>query len=295
MKKILGTAVKIVLALAFVGVVAVALVWKYLPESPVGKAVGEKVDAVRRKVDEWRGVPPGGDGGEKSAMPPVTTVRTNAAPVKATAAASTGRKAKAGEAVATAPETKVETAARAAPEKASLWTGLTQENWYQGAKLKESDLKGKVVLVYEFGIDEPESIEMLPAIQRIWRGFYQHPFMIIASHRQGRSSRVLKDIAFAGLGFSVYEGAAYVKEPRYGRLPMIYVVNHVGKVVYSGRSDRDATEAVVTAITDAGVANVERPEREVKFGQRANKTRSGGGFKGGTLKSGNGLKGPKRL
>ena len=69
----------------------------------------------------------------------------------------------------------------------------------------------------------------------------------------GRSAKVTNIIKKSKVTFSVYEDAGRTQEPGAGgRYPIVYVVDDTGRMIYRGRSDLEATEAVVTAIPDVG-------------------------------------------
>lgn len=148
-------------------------------------------------------------------------------------------------------------AKKPAPAKADgPWQGLTLENWYAGRKLTPADLKGKIILVYEFDLDYQDSVDLLPRIQSAWTGFRHKPFLVIGSYRGEKSDRVKKVVAQKKVTFSVYQDAAFSGEPRgVSRYPYLYVVNDRGRLVYHGRSDCDATEAVVNAFGELIMAS----------------------------------------
>lgn len=123
-----------------------------------------------------------------------------------------------------------------------------ESNRYAGLRIGAKDLEGKVVLVYAWSVDNEQSVALLPRVERIWSGYRHKPFVVLGSHRGGRSAAAEKVVAAARPTFPVYEGARLAVEPRFSGYPFIYVVDHKGKVVYRGRSDLDATEAAVTAI-----------------------------------------------
>ena len=145
-------------------------------------------------------------------------------------------------------------AKKPAPAKADgPWQGLTTENWYAGRKLMPVDLKGKIILVYEFDLAYQDSVDLLPRIQSAWTGFRHKPFVVIGSYRGEKSDKVKKILAQKKITFSVYQDAAFSGEPRgVSRYPYLYVVNDQGRLIYHGRSDCDATEAVVTAFGNIG-------------------------------------------
>ena len=121
-------------------------------------------------------------------------------------------------------------------------------NRYCGRRIGAKDLDGNVVLMYVWSVDDEQSVALLPRVERMWDGYKHKPFVVVGSHRGGRSAAAEKVVAAARLSFPVYEGARLAVEPKFSGYPFIYVVDHKGKVVYRGRSDLDATEAAVTAI-----------------------------------------------
>ncbi len=137
---------------------------------------------------------------------------------------------------------------------AVAWRGLTDDNHYSGPKLTEADLRGKVVLVEMWGVYCPPCRASLPQIEQIWRSFKSKPFMLIGSHRQGhRPDEVKQLVEEHKLTYPIYGVAGLAEnEPRTRAIPFLYVVNHRGKVVYSGHGIPEAIEAVVNAL---GVLN----------------------------------------
>lgn len=129
------------------------------------------------------------------------------------------------------------------------WKGLSEENWYSGRKLRPADLNGKVVMVDEWGVRCPPCRALLPRMEEIWKSFKSKPFVLIGSHRQGRQPEAVAELVKQNkLTYPIYDRAGIVDEPSNGGgIPFIYVVDANGKVVYSGRSDREAIAAVVNA------------------------------------------------
>ena len=156
------------------------------------------------------------------------------------------------------PVEREEAAKSAEPPKPAVdlskpWKGLEPENWYCGKKLTEKSLEGKIVMVYVFSESSEDSVALLPRIENVWSAYKSKPFVVIGSHRGGKSAKVANLIKKSKVTFPVYEDAGRTKEPGAGgRYPIVYVVDDSGKMIYRGRSDLDATEAVVTAIPDVG-------------------------------------------
>ena len=161
MKKKLMDLVKILVALAFVAVVIALLMWKYMPGSPVAKWVDGPIRQAVDTYNEWRGVeaevPTGGETVAPTNVPSAKPPKGGERKPSVTNEVSRSSKGGAGAAAAgkSNPKAKVS-------DENALWPGLADENRYYGGKLKESDLLGKVVLVYDFNVDDEESVEMLP-------------------------------------------------------------------------------------------------------------------------------------
>lgn len=136
---------------------------------------------------------------------------------------------------------------------AGLWTNLDEAHHYSGPELSEKALEGKVVLVESWGTDLEESCEIQSRMQQLWTSFKTKPFVIVGSHCTGKAAeKVAAVVAAKKLTFPMYEKAGLAEGPAFKTLPYFYVVNHRGRVVYSGGQDRDAEEALVTAIADVG-------------------------------------------
>lgn len=137
---------------------------------------------------------------------------------------------------------------------AVAWVNLDESHHYSGPSLTEKDLEGKVVLVDNWGVNCPPCRASLPRIQEIWQSFKSKPFVLIGSHCQGRSPEKVKELVEANkLTYPMYERVGLAEgAPSFKAIPFIYVVNHRGRVIFAGHSDREATEALVTAIADIG-------------------------------------------
>ena len=137
---------------------------------------------------------------------------------------------------------------------AASWVNLDEAHHYSGPSLTEKDLEGKVVLVDNWGVNCPPCRESLPRIQEIWQSFKSKPFVLIGSHCQGKQPEKVKELVDANkLTYPMYERVGLAQgAPAFNAIPFIYVINHRGRVVYSGHSDREATEELVTAIADIG-------------------------------------------
>ena len=137
---------------------------------------------------------------------------------------------------------------------AANWRGLDDSNYYSGPKISEADLAGKVVMVDKWGINCPPCRALLPAMQKLWNANKSKPFVLIGAHCQGRNPEKVKELVDANkLTYPIYDWAGLAEPPSGGGgLPFMYVVDHRGKVVYSGRSHEEAEAAVQKAIAAVG-------------------------------------------
>jgi len=136
---------------------------------------------------------------------------------------------------------------------ADLWKNLDEAHYLAGRKASNGYLRGKVVLVDRWGAKCPPCRQMLPAVENIWQSFKSKPFVVLGGHCGGwGSAEEVQALAKENsLTYSIYEDAGLVKgEPKFTAIPFLYVVDETGKVVYMGRDERIATQAIVTALTD---------------------------------------------
>lgn len=133
---------------------------------------------------------------------------------------------------------------------AGLWKGLDEKNWYSGPKLTEESLAGKVVIVDKWGVHCPPCRALLPKMQQVWDSFKNKNLVLIGSHCQGRKeAEVAALVKQNKLTFPIYDWAGLAEgEPQARGIPFLYVVNHRGKVVYSGHDSNQALQAAQEAI-----------------------------------------------
>ena len=136
----------------------------------------------------------------------------------------------------------------------AAWRNLNDDAYYSGPKLRESDFAGKVVLVDCWGVNCPPCRALLPRMEELWKSFKNKPFVLVGSHRQGHKPEQVKELVEENkLTFPIYDHFGLAEgEPPFRGIPFLYVVNHRGKVIYSGHDVRAATEAIVTAIGEIG-------------------------------------------
>ena len=133
------------------------------------------------------------------------------------------------------------------------WKNVDAEHYLGGRKASAGYLQGKVVLVDRWGAHCPPCRALLPRVEEIWQSFKTKPLVVLGGHCKGWGSadEVAELITEHKLTYPIYEGAALaVGEPKFDAIPFLYVVDETGKVVYLGRDERNATQAIVMALTD---------------------------------------------
>ena len=133
------------------------------------------------------------------------------------------------------------------------WRNVDADHYLGGRKASEGYLQGKVVLVDRWGAKCPPCRALLPRVEEIWKSFKTKPFVVLGGHCKGwgTADMVTELITENKLTYPVYEDAALaVGEPKFDAIPFLYVVDETGKVVYLGRDERNATQAIVSALTD---------------------------------------------
>ena len=133
------------------------------------------------------------------------------------------------------------------------WKNVDAEHYLGGRKASAGYLQGKVVLVDRWGAHCPPCRALLPRVEEVWQSFKTKPLVILGGHCKGWGSaeEVKALIEENKLSYPVYEDAGLASgEPKFDAIPFLYVVDETGKVVYLGRDERTATQAIVSALTD---------------------------------------------
>lgn len=134
------------------------------------------------------------------------------------------------------------------------WKNLDDAHYIAGPKLTETQLRGKVVLIDCWGVNCPPCRALLPHMQNLWKTYRSRPFVLIGSHRQLRDDARLQELVENNkLTYANYQGFGLAEgEPSFNSIPFLMVIDHRGKLVYSGHSEPEATEALVEALMEAG-------------------------------------------
>ena len=110
------------------------------------------------------------------------------------------------------------------------WENVGEGNYVAGRRCSEGYLQGKVVLVCK-------DAKMASRMEEIWESFKTKPFVLLGSF----------DATEAKVTYPVYSGASLMRnEPS----TPLYVVEETGRIRYKGKEERNATEALVSALTD---------------------------------------------
>ena len=138
--------------------------------------------------------------------------------------------------------------------RATEWRNLDAGHYLGGRKASEGYFQGKVVLVFLWQSGDAQAAdELLSVFGEIWKNFKTKQFAILGSPvgEGGDDEAVRRQLVKRGIGYPVYRNAGLkVGEPEYKSLPFIYVLDETGKVVYLGKRTHNATQALVTALTD---------------------------------------------
>ena len=140
----------------------------------------------------------------------------------------------------------------AACVQAVEWANVDAAHYLGGRKASAGYLQGKVVLVCLWKADEAQPVgELLSALEEVWANFKTKPLVVLGGPLGGADETVKRQLDAAKVSFPVYSGATLARKPPiYKSLPFIYIVDETGKVIYLGHDDRNATQVIVSALTD---------------------------------------------
>lgn len=134
---------------------------------------------------------------------------------------------------------------------AAKWKNLDDKAHVCGPKLTETDLLGKVVLVYYWDILEETSVKYLPEVEKVWSAFKAKKFQVVGSHVGSAANEKVKEtIEKNKVTFPVYKDFTPDPPPTRSKTPYFCVLNHRGVAVYTSNGMKPAQEAIVLAITE---------------------------------------------
>ena len=136
---------------------------------------------------------------------------------------------------------------------AVVWKNLDKEHHLGGRVTSEGYMRGKVALVCRWGLKFQKCRTMLPKLEEVWQAFKSKPLVVLCGHCKGygEAEEIRKFVTEQGISCPVYEGGCLAAgEPSYSTVPVLYVVDETGRVVYAGHNEQTARQALVTALTD---------------------------------------------
>jgi len=141
---------------------------------------------------------------------------------------------------------------------AAKWRNLDDKAHIAGEKLTESDLRGRVVLVYLWAVSHEyeKSVLFLGEMEKTWSAFKTKKFIAVGSYVGARNEvnkpKITEALAKYKVTFPVYHN--FSLDPPSPSCPgSIIVVNHRGAVVVNTPSAKKATEAAVNAMDAIGM------------------------------------------
>ena len=139
---------------------------------------------------------------------------------------------------------------------AAKWKNLDDKAYVSGPKLTETDLLGKVVLVYYWDLSEDASVKYLPEVEKVWSSFKTKKFQVVGNYVGTKNDEKVKEaIQKNKVTFPVYYKFSLDPDPKVGfqKAPYFNVVSHRGVSIYGGAGVKDGTEKIVDAVGAIGM------------------------------------------
>ena len=136
---------------------------------------------------------------------------------------------------------------------AASWKNLDDKSYMTGDKLTTDDFFGKVVLVYYF---DASSDKNNAEVEKVWSSYKTKKFIVVGSYQGANDAAKVKEIVSKGkLSFPVYHKFSMDPDPKPSWQNSAYfcVSDHRGTSKYTGASVKEATAAVVNAISEIGM------------------------------------------
>ena len=139
---------------------------------------------------------------------------------------------------------------------AAKWKNLDDKAYVSGPKLTETDLLGKVVLVYYWDLSEETSVKYLSEVEKVWSSFKTKKFQVVGNYVGTKNDEKVKEaIQKNKVTFPVYYKFSLDPDPKVGfqKAPYFNVVSHRGVSIYGGAGVKDGTEKIVDAVGAIGM------------------------------------------
>jgi hypothetical protein len=134
----------------------------------------------------------------------------------------------------------------------SEWRNLDDEHRLGGRKCSSDYLVGKVVLVCSWSLADKNLDAKLTRMQELWESFKSKNFVLLGSCRlesESEREKAKKKIKSLNLTFPQYESVTNESLPPVEVRPEMSVMDAFGELVYSGNSDRRASELFIERIS----------------------------------------------
>lgn len=119
-----------------------------------------------------------------------------------------------------------------------------------GEKHSKSDLKGKVVVIENWGVMCPPCIASLPHLAELDRKYRDKGLVIIGAESQGHGKADIKPvIEKAKVEFTITEGAEGPID--FTAIPRVFVFDSTGSLVYNGSPSGEAFDKSITDALDS--------------------------------------------
>ena len=139
---------------------------------------------------------------------------------------------------------------------AAKWKNLDDKSHISGPKLTETDLLGKVVLVFYWDLSLEASVKYLPEVEKVWSSFKTKKFQVVGNYVGSKNDEKVKEaIQKNKVTFPVYYNFSLDPDPKvaFQRAPFFNVVNHRGASVLGKASVKEAIEGAVEAMGAIGM------------------------------------------
>ena len=136
------------------------------------------------------------------------------------------------------------------------WKNLNDKAHVGGPKIAETDLLGKAVFVFYWDAAEPDSVKLLPEVEKVWDSFKTKKFAVVGNYMGKRNDAKAKALMEKyKVTFPVYAKFSMDPDPKPGfsKPPYYNVVSHRGVGRYNGGGFKAAQAEAVNAISAVGM------------------------------------------
>ena len=125
-----------------------------------------------------------------------------------------------------------------------------------GEKFSKKDLKGKVVLIENWGVRCPPCIGAMPHLAELDKDFREDGLVVIGAECQGHGKSDIEPILKkAKVEFAITEGAEGPIE--FSSIPRCHLFDREGQIIYDGFPDHDKLKRLIRKALKEGAAEEE--------------------------------------